>query len=131
MSNDKPDARKQDSLDLDFNDITSKTTKVKSIKEELEPLSQPSVREPVKKSKEVTLTGITIAIPTSARTRWIVKDIAECTSDEFLSWAKFSYPEVTAEATRFDSISNRIRAFDKIRVYHSSKMSEKERTAVN
>lgn len=101
-------------LDLDFSDIEGS---VKKNKKSL----------PKKENKE--LSGFILTLKKD--NKFVFKDMFECTSEEFLDWAKGVYPEVTVGAEEFESISQRIRAFRQIQQFHLGMMTEEQRTTVH
>jgi len=129
-------ARKKSAVDFDFSDIAGQTTQVKSIEgmkdvlqdEKIKNTQDPGSTQTSKPKEKAT--GYVIAIP-CGKGQFSHKDIAECTSEEFVAWAKMYYPVVTAGPDRFVSISTRIRAFQQIVSWHQSMMRPEVREKIN
>lgn len=92
-------------LDFDFSDISGN--------QEIAPLA------PEKKLKQKKLiknqTGIVLPIPCDKG--YINKDIADCTSEEFVAWAAEVYPE-PLPANKFQKVITRLNAFHDILKFH-------------
>jgi hypothetical protein len=134
---DKPDMakKKKSKVDFDFSDIAGKTTQVESIEAAKDILQDPKVKDPKKveekpKPAQEKATGHVLAIPGGGG-RWAMRDIADCTPEEFILWAKMYYPVVTAEPDRFRSVSNKIRAYQQIVAWHQSMMRRDVRTKMH
>lgn len=64
--------------------------------------------------------GITLTIPT--KDGYLSRDLTECTTDEFLDWARAVYPLLDEEKLNpsdFDRIDQRIRAMKQIEEFHT------------
>ena len=112
-------------LDLDFSEIAGKQEAVKSIEEVKNPLKAPT--------KVVTpkLTDTVICIPTDMKNCFISKDLAECTGEEFLRWARAYFPQVTATSDKFGDLATKIRAYEKVKNWHASMLRDKVRDSIN
>ena len=69
--------------------------------------------------KEVKKQGITLTIPVEGG--YLSRDIAECTTEEFLAWARVVYPfidESQLHPSDFDKVDQRIRALKQIEDFH-------------
>jgi len=117
----------KNNLDLDFSDISAKTPEVKSVEEVKNPLEQ---QVTAKAPPPPKMTEVVICIP-AGQSQWVTKDLAECTGEEFLRWAKAYFPQVTATPDRFESLPNKIRAYEKVKNWHASMMRDKVRDSVN
>jgi len=111
-------------LDLDFSDLEGEK---KSKSRPKDVLSENSKKKKKKAKKEKKLSGLMLTIRKGEG--FISKDLVECTSEEFLEWAKSVYPEVSVPAERFDSIRARAKAFAQIQQYHLSTMTKEQREA--
>lgn len=110
---------KKSSVDLDFGDITSPAKKKIPKKEEK------------KKKEESKLSGLMLSIPV-AHDKFLVKDLVECTPEEFLSWASFVYPDTSrVKAEDFRTISARKAAFKQALAYHINLMTKEEKDAIH
>lgn len=90
-------------MDFNFDDITSKS------KQALKPI-QPTKSKP---------NGIILTIP--VKDGFISRDISECTTDEFLIWARAVYPLINEEKLNpsdFNKVDQRIRALKQIEQFH-------------
>lgn len=90
-------------MDFNFDDIAE--------------LAKPSV----KKSNSPKNQGITLTIPT--KNGFLSRDIAECSTDEFLAWARTVYPLIDEDKLNpsdFDRIDQRIRALKQIEQFHTT-----------
>lgn len=93
--------------DLDFNDISGKKT-----------VKPPEPKKEVsEKPKE---TGTVLWIP-QGDNQWLQKDIAHCTGEEFVAWARDFYPvDLSSRTESFNKLSARVKEFKKILYYHQS-----------
>ena len=124
---DKPDMAKK-GLDFDFSDIAGKTTQVENVEAAKDILQDPKVKKKKEpESPKEKNTGYVIAVP-FGKNRWINRDLAECSGEEFVRWALTYYPEVTAAPERFESVGNKVRAFQQIMAWHQSMMRRNVRT---
>jgi len=117
-------SEKQRSLDLD--DIKGTKTRVTDGTDPSNILAAPKKKKPKTHQK----TGINLTIKTLDG-KFISRDLAECTAEEFLDWAKGVYPMVTAEPAMFESRVNRMRAFNQIQRYHISCLTEEQLASKN
>ena len=111
---------KKDDMDFDFSDIAG--SKEASI---TKPVKAKPAEEPKKKEKPKH-TGILLTIPRPSRERkeWLSKDLAECTSEEFLEWIMYVFPFYEEDLTpeMFDTIPSRRRAVKEITQFHTVKL---------
>ena len=115
----------KETLEIDLSDIKGKTTQVNSLQQKVESPPQ-SVAEPIKNS-----TGYVIAIPTDYPMKFFMKDIADCTGQEFLQFAKFCFPKTDATSDMFESVRSRVQAFQHIQTYHTSRMTRESLVSRN
>lgn len=88
-------------MDFDFDDISGDSQE-KSVK-----------KPPTKES-------ITLTIPVQGG--FISRDITECTTEEFLTWAQAVYPLIDEDnlvPSDFDRVDQRIRAMKQIETFHT------------
>jgi hypothetical protein len=96
--------------DLDFSDIGRTEEKP----------TQDYHYDPVPKKKlPPQATGITIAVPLGGN-YWSMRDLADCTAEEFFAFAKSTYPAVNpAHIDSYANLTTRVRAYGKILEFHS------------
>ena len=128
-------AGKKSSVNFDFSDIAGETTQVESIEAAKDVLQDPKAKkaEPKEKPKQQQQekpTGYILAVPCESN-QWTMKDISECSPEEFIAWAKRYYSVVTAGPDRFQSVSNKVRAFQQIVAWHQSMMRRAIRESIN
>jgi hypothetical protein len=116
-----PDTQTTD-LDLDFGEIVGK-------KEDIHPPTVKKVAPLL--NTEVKLTGILLAIPLKGSNHWIIKDLAECSGQEFLQWCHRYHPHNIITAERFEDINVRQRTYDQVKAFHLSLMNETSRNSRN
>ena len=82
-------------------------------------LSKSEKKKPPKKAPEET--GTVLWIPSREEDNtWIKKDLAFCTGEEFVEWAKSTYPvDISDKTEQLNRLSNRVREFKKILQYHA------------
>ena len=102
---------KREPLDITFGDVPSKKTTKKKEKEEGN-----------------QATGIILSIP-AGKHKFLQKDLALCSPEEFLEWASFVYPDTkAAKADDFISFTARRKAMKQIIQYHLGNMTPEERS---
>ena len=116
-----PDTQVTD-LDLDFGEIVGK-------REDIHPPTIKKIVPPP--NTEVKLTGILLTIPVKSSNQWMSKDLAECSGQEFLQWAKMYHPHNTLTAERYEDITTRQKTYDLVKAFHLSLLDEKQRSSIN
>lgn len=78
--------------------------------------------------------GITLTIPLNkSKGRWLSRDIAECSPEEFIGWLFTVYPLVDTDqlnVSYYDSLTARVKAYKDIEHFHRTQLFAKTKSAI-